>query len=166
MTSLAVPTYVEETIALKKQIEGYFIHLAERLYNIREQRLWEGNYTSFVEFLKDIDLSESTSSKLILIYQTFVLEDGLRVDEIAGVSWTTLYEITRIDDVQARKEFVDNAGVLSRQDTKDAIREYKTGCTEHDNEPISMFRCKTCGKLTRDYGTEGSKMPYNDNKLQ
>lgn len=158
MTSLTTTDYVSETISLKRQIEGYFIQLAERLHNIKENRLWEGNYATYSEFLQEIDISESTSTKLILIYRTFVLNDGLKPEEIAGVSWTTLYEITRVEGKDARKEFVENANVLKRNDIIGAVNEFKTGCVNHDFEEISMKRCKTCGKLERNYGLEGSTM--------
>lgn len=149
MTELITNDYIEDTKRLKKQIEGYFITLAERLYTIREQRLWEPNYKNFEECLLDIDVTGGTASKLISIYETFVLGDGLKPEQIAGVSWTTLYEITKIEDPDARKEFIDNSHLLSRKDTSDAIREFKTGCENHDFEEILMGKCKTCGRLVR-----------------
>jgi len=89
-----VPTeYIQGTLALKRHLEGVFIELGERLYNIKKDEMWQGSYNNFSEFLVDLGISDAQASKLSQIYQRFVLDYGVEVHELAKFGIKRLYAI-------------------------------------------------------------------------
>jgi hypothetical protein len=142
--------YCLTTIELKKNIESAFLVMAEHLYNIRQQELWKSNWGSWAEYLKELDVSESTASKLVKVHETYVIE--YKVDErvLVDANWSSLYEaIPLLAEGKDPTEVVESFAKLSRDDQRQLIKETKNGPCKHEWEVIKMRRCTECGKLER-----------------
>lgn len=142
--------YCTETVTLKRTIESAFLVLAERLHNIRREELWQSNWSSWGEYLKELDISESTASKLIKVHEVYVMQYQMDEKVLVDANWSSLYEAIPLlvpgsDPVEVVKSFSE----LSRDDQRQVIKEAKSGPCEHAWEMMSMRRCRDCGKLER-----------------
>lgn len=144
-------TFLEETIQLKNSLEESFIHLGERMLRIRDERLYEGKYENFEEFLGELKISPATASKMINIYQTFVLKfEFSRQELIEAGGWTGLYKISSLCKTKDEaKEWVKKAKELSSEDLDIVVREEKSGVAQyecpHNEETYTIMVCKKCG---------------------
>ena len=145
--------FCESTIELVQNIEGAFINLGERLHKIRIERLWESNWDSYEEFLGEIKISPGKASKIVSVYETFVLEYKVPTEKLSSVGWSSLYSmLPAIKSGQDANEWVEKGSVLRREDIEDEVREFKKGkcnCDEHPFEEIILQICKNCGKRHR-----------------
>lgn len=152
-------TFLEETLDLKKNLEKNFLELGKRLMKIRDEQLFNSTHESFVEFLWEAKLTESTASKLINVYQKFVVELGMSEDSILEAGgWTVVYKLKDVstDKVKA-KEWLEKASVLSPKDLENELKESKTGIAQITCPHIDTidFRwCKTCGEKNRIYADD------------
>lgn len=146
----------QTTLDLKDKIENSFLILGESLWKIREERMWEGQWTSFGEFLMEMKMSEPTASKLINIWAKFVMEFGINpflVVEAGG--WGNVAEILPVvKDKLSAEEWLGKAKVLTREDLRTEIRIAKGGtppedCSHGDSYTIKV--CRTCGTSERIY---------------
>ena len=143
--------YLSDTVALKETIETGFINLAERLYKIRQDRIWDGEYDNLEEFLLELDLSLPTCSKLCSIYENWVLKGGVKVEALAGANWTSLYEFIPLLEKGNPKELVDELKLLTRADAIEKVRELKNPCSRHEWEDVHFRQCKKCFKREKVY---------------
>lgn len=145
-------TFCDETIKLKQNIENSFIEMGRRLMTIRDNRLFEPQWTSFAEYLEEMKLSEAQASKLINIVRKIVIRHQFSTAELLQTGgWAVLAEIlpfitdkTTRDEVQ---EMIDDSKVLTMQDLRKKLKEKKTGIDmsqcKHDNFYILKI-CRTC----------------------
>lgn len=148
--------YCEETRKLKGALETGFIKLGERLKKIRDERLYEGRWNNFEEFVADMQMSEATASRLITVYSKFILEYGMDSDEIGSIGWSTLYVLAKsVDNKKEAKEFVEKALVCKRSDLEEELREKKAKANsrecEHDYFEVHFKQCKKCGVRVKIY---------------
>jgi len=150
MTKLAPLDYCQATIELKKNIESAFLVLAEHLYNIRQQEMWQSNWSSWAEYLKELDVSESTASKLIKVHEVYVIQYQVEEKVLVDANWSSLYEaIPLLTEGKNPTEVVESFSNLSRDDQRQLIKETKNGPCKHNWETITMRRCSGCGKMER-----------------
>lgn len=142
--------FCNEVIALKSTIEGGFLALAKRLQKVRDDRLYLGQWTNFREYLMELRMSEATASKLINIYQKFVVEAGIEEDTlIKAGGWTVLAESLKYIGKQlSPAKAVELASTLSRDDFRRELTELSTGiqqreCGHEDTYTIRV--CRKCG---------------------
>jgi hypothetical protein len=141
--------YLAETLELKSKIEEGFLNLAERLYKIRQERIWESEYGTLEEFLTELDITQSTCSKLCSIYEHWVIDGKISVEVLAGVSWTNLYSsIPRLEN-ESHEDVLEDAKLLTRQDIIEKGREIKHPDCKH--EWVEIRFCKNCGKKEKLY---------------
>lgn len=149
MTKLTVgEKYLEDTLALREQIEGAFIELGKRFYTIREEKLYLAKYESFEEFLLEAKMSYPNASKLIAVYQTLVLEYKIPEERlISAGSWSSLYAIIPYaKDRSTALELVDRAALLTRDDLKRSFEDEspsRRACSHDDTYTVKI--CKGCG---------------------
>lgn len=139
-----------EALKLKKNIEMNFIVLGEYLLKIREEKMYEGQWDSFGEFLEEMHLSEPTANKIINIFKTFVLQYNVPRKEIADAGgWTKLYVTLPL--VKSKKDalhWIEQSSVLSIRDLSKEVKERETGiemrkCKHADTYTIRI--CRDCG---------------------
>jgi hypothetical protein len=159
MNELKNYNYCEETISLKKTIESSFLEMGKRLRDIRDKRLYEPQWTSFPEYLAEMKLSESQASKLINIYNKFVLEYQFTTEEILQTGgWAVLAEVLPvIRDKESATEWLEKAKNLTMQDLRIEVKERKTGKSmdgcKHENT-YTITICRDCGNKQREYENE------------
>ena len=141
--------FLVDTIELKSTIETSFLKLAERLYKIRQERLWESEYDTLEMFLLQLDLTQSTCSKLCSIYEHWVLKAGLKVEELGQVSWTSLYSSIGRLEKEKSEDVLHDVKNLTRQDIIEKGRELKNPDCKH--EWVQIKFCKKCGKKEKIY---------------
>ena len=147
--------YCQQTLTLKANIEHSFLALGERLKKIRDQRLYEPSWTSFYEYCEEMKMNESTASRLIGIYEKFILEyhfEHQKLLEAGG--WSVISEcLPVIKSKNDAEEWLHKAKTLSRGDLRKELKEKKTGITEtgcrHDYYMLRV--CRKCGEKTRVY---------------
>jgi len=146
--------FLQQTLILKRSLERDFLELGARLKRIRDERLYEGTYDSFREFLDDAKLTESFASRLITIHSRFIEQFHMKQDELSDIGWSSLYQIASYtEDEEEAIELVGLAKRVRRVDLEDEIRERKTKCSEHEfgEERIVLKKCIHCGKTVRVY---------------
>lgn len=143
--------YCEKTLTLKSALEEGFVALGERLGRIRDEELYKPQWSTFAEFLEEMKLSEATASKMISIYQKFVIGFGIAPEKIAlAGGWNPAYEISTF--AQTKKEAVEwleKSSTLTRQDLRKELQERKSGipmkeCKHKDTYTIKI--CRDCGE--------------------
>lgn len=145
-------TYLQKTIEMKFAIEGGYLVLAERLAKIRDEELFSPEYENFVAFLDEMNISEATASKMINIYQRFVVEYGISKDVIiAAGGWSTTAELLpHAKDRETTLKLIDKISGLLPGDRRRAMRELKTGIDmdscKHEWDEIHIKQCKKCGE--------------------
>lgn len=128
--------YCEKAIELKKNIEGSFLDLGELLYNIKEHRMYEPQWSSFEEYCFELKMSSNVIYKLIQIYKTFIIGYGFTHSEVITAGGFSLLQdiLPVIKTKKDAMEWLKKSEVLTRSDLRKEIKEQKTG--------ISMTSCK------------------------
>jgi hypothetical protein len=141
--------YCQKALALKKNIEVSYLKLGEMLYNIRQDRLFEPQWSSFREYVMEFKIPESTASRLISIYEIFVLKFGFASTQIVEVGWTNLAAtLPQIKTKADAKKWLTTAGQLSQRDLRMELTEAKTGVQMRDCKhpnAVKILYCPDCG---------------------
>lgn len=142
--------YCEETKELKDSLEGAFLELGERLMKIRNGRLYHPQHDSFESYVEDIKMSLPNASKLITVYEKFVLQFGFSQREITDFGgWSRVYEVHRLTATRAEAEaFLFDRKHLSLGDLRKEVYEKNTGILESEcdhKNGYTMFICRSCG---------------------
>lgn len=149
-------SYLKETIALRSEIEGAFFTLGERLKRIRDEKLFESEYQNFDEFLLTAKISKATASKLIKVYETFVLEYKLPMNKLRSIGYSSLYAISgHINNKDKAEELVDRASMLTRNDLEQSLRDdgpVIKGCSHSDVRIVEV--CNECDHRRRRFDLE------------
>lgn len=115
---------------------------------IRDEQLFLATHSSFVEFLWEAKLTESTASKMINIYAHFIV--GLNIDEqllLDAGGWTTVYLIKDLaKDKESAEEWLLKAKQLSPKDFKIVVAEAKSGKSQDECEHdfLNLRVCQKC----------------------
>lgn len=147
--------YLKDTIQLKVTTEAAFLELAKRLYTIHTDKVWEGQYASYEEFLLDAQLSKATASKLEKVYETFQLKFSIPREQLARVGWSSLYAAAAyVDSKEKALEVVDKAALLTRADLEKTLRKESGKIQDHEHEWITYRQCTICSERHRIYEDE------------
>ncbi len=140
-------------IELKNDIEFRFMELGGLLHEIRENNYFEAGWTSWEEYSMELKISQATISKLIRIYEVFVLKYEFSPAKIAEAGgWSVVAEL--LPDVIETTEkaqvegWLSEAKALPRTDLRRAITERRKGidmedCGHEDTYTIKI--CRRCG---------------------
>lgn len=142
-TGLGISTneqLINETRELLHAVRGSLIHVAQNLYRIKEEGMWEGRASSWSEFCEsDLQISQSQASKLESIYKHFVIDGGKTTDDLMGLDYEKAYMARKLPGTV--DEQLSKAKTLSRVELKHEA---------NDAEPVPhtpdfVEYCKTCG---------------------
>jgi len=140
----------QEAISLKDNIEGQFVALGEHLKAIRDDKKYLPSWETFADYLQEMKMSEATASKLISIYEKFILQFGYTPLQIVHAGgWSTVSEILpMIKTAEDAKQWLFDAEHLTRSDLRIKITEARTGkpqeaCKHADSYALNV--CRTCG---------------------
>lgn len=136
--------YLNVTIKLAKAIAQSFLALGERLMIIRNEKLWRTGYESFGEFLKETDLSEGNASKLIQVYEHYVLKFNIPKELVSTKPYSTLYHMKKeLDTKEKAEKFLEDSDGLTRDEAVRLHRERLNPNCEHKNTYTVTF-CRDC----------------------
>lgn len=139
--------YCEEAIKIKRNLEAGFLTLAEMLYYIKKDELYNGKWESFASYLAEMDVKESQASKYISVYKSWILEAGvspLKLQEIGVDKAYTALPLLK----EGKDQAVKKASTLKREELRDEIYESRNGQTcEHKNLTKGYARCNDCGRF-------------------
>lgn len=140
--------FLRETIELRKSIDEGFLNLGERLKKIRDNKLYEIDYESFDLFLSELKISSGTASKLIQIYEIYILEYKISYEKLSQSNWTSLYEMLPLATSKEKAvNLVEHGSLMRREDIKSKVREAKFGKNcKHQYYELHIKQCKVCGE--------------------
>lgn len=146
--------FCQRTLDLKKDIESKFVEFGGMLYEIQQNRYFESGWSSWEEFSLELKISRSTISRLIRIYEVFILKYDFSPAKIAEVGgYTILAELLPEIEENTLKSDVEgwvNAMVgLTREDARKTVTERKVGVKEEDcvhDDTYVIKICRICGE--------------------
>lgn len=144
--------FLRETIELRNQIEGEFLNLGARLFRIYHENLFVKEYDDFESFLLELKISKATASKLMTVYETFVLTHNISTKKLTLVGWSSLYAAARFADTKEKAEdLVERAGLLTRSDLQRSLTEERGGKNCVHTNAYVVTKCPDCGHQERVY---------------
>lgn len=155
-----------ETMDLRNKLGLGMIEYSKRLSTIYRQRLWEGKWDSWEEYLFDIKEDPSVASRLRRLYELMIEEHGFPPERVVKAGgWSRLAEVLpMLKEKQSAEKWL---GLCERAMTKTDIRrdyhEHKHGTDmlscRHENSYLLRI-CEDCGIRVREFEEEKLK----DNK--
>lgn len=136
----------EELLGICQQANRYAFRMGEILKEIRDKKLWEGQYESFRAFYSDeeISLEESSVFRAIQLVERF---PGLS-ERLAHVPVSKLYTIMPHVNKDNREQLIEMASSLSRSDL---IHQLQPGEKEKaigdDLALPKIYRCNQCKRI-------------------
>ncbi len=149
--------FCNETLSLKQEIEVRFLDIGARLKKIRDDQLWESQWESFGEYLREMDMSEGTASKMINVFIVFIENYKFSPAKLT-MGWSKLAEtLPYIKTKKDAEEFVHLATILPKEELRQELQEKRTGiemrtCKHEDTYLIRC--CKNCKLKWREYEEE------------
>jgi len=148
--------FLENLTKLSQEIEAGYLDFAKGLQECRDQERYKPLHEDFSDFLEELKLSSGKASKLINIYQKFVIEYGIPKEELAQLGgWSVIAEVLPVvKDKKTALDWVEKAKLLRRGDLRKEVKEEKTGipmgkCTHKDTYMVEI--CRGCGDSWRKY---------------
>lgn len=133
--------FVRETIDLVKSIETRFLELGARLYKIKEEKLWEGTYDSYYEFLDAAHVNPSMATMLTKVHQFYVVEGKKQPEQLKSIGYSTLYAGIPLIEKHGIEKTVVMASTLTRQE----IIEESRDMVKCDHKEVITI-CSKCKK--------------------
>lgn len=144
--AITTDKYLKETIGLASAIAQSYLVLAERLKKIRDERLWEQGYTSFPEYLLELKISEANVSKMISVFEHYVVGLGIKREAVAMQPFSTMYLARKfLDTKEKADEFLADTNGLTRKDVEAKIKDIEHPDCPH-SETYTVEICRGCGR--------------------
>lgn len=149
MTDVQQYDFCNDTIKLKETIEQSFLTLGERLKQIRDHGLYHLAWESFDDFCLELDISKGTASRLIGIYEMFIIQFPQPVSRLTTAKgWSGLAEVLPLIKTKEDCEFwISEWENLGSSDFRIKAREAKSGINQetclHDDS-YTLRVCRTC----------------------
>ena len=141
--------FVRETIDLVKSIETRFLELGARLYKIKEEKLWEGTYDSYYEFLDAAHVNPSMATMLTKVHQFYVVEGKRTEEQLKSIGYSNLYQAIPLIERDGVEMAVVKAETLTRSEIIDEVKEKKHGTHRCAVGAERWGACEKCGKFIR-----------------
>lgn len=144
--------YCQETIKLREQIEVAFIAIGERLKHIRDKHWYEGSWETFEDYLKEMKMHSSVASRLIKVYEKFILEYEISPHRVAlAGGWSNAYEIIgKANSKEEAEEWLEKFEYASNQkDVGSVKKELRSGIKRDEcshSETYTIKICRQCGE--------------------
>lgn len=130
---------------MKGKIESSFVQLGQMLYEIKSERHYESGWESWGEFLMDMRISQGMASKLMSIYETFVLQYKIKPALIAEAGgWTVVYDLLPLaKDKESAEQWIKDAANMTRSDVK---KQAFSARKKKEPKECEHTYCKMCSK--------------------
>lgn len=132
------------------------LELGRILMEIRDTQAFSSQWESFADYLAEEKfMSEANASKLITVYNRFIIKMKEPYERVAAIDWTVAYELHRLfkDDNELKDAF-DNATILNTSHLRQMITEKRTGITQETclhSDTYTIRVCKICGQREKIY---------------
>jgi len=159
-TEIEAYNFCEETGQLHREIMKHWFFLAQRLYTIKTQRLYEGQYGDYNLFLDAMEIPQQMASKLYRMYERLVVKLDVSAEKIQEVgNWTKLDAIMKVATTKERaEEAIEQAKLLP---TRSKLREWVKEAVEDNYQPpcphtrtYTLMICEDCGEKFKVNQTE------------
>lgn len=146
ITEVQANKLCKEALAMKHDVEVGFLKLGQLLREIKEARHFEAGWESWGEFLMDMRMSEGMASKLITIYETFILAYKVSPRKLAEAGgWTVVYDLVPLaKDKESAEEWIEKASTMTRSDIKKEAYEARALPPPKDCEHEWVKMCRKC----------------------
>lgn len=134
--------FLRDTVDLVKSIETRFLELGSRLYKIKTDELWKGQYDSFQEFLDTARINPGHASILVSIHKAYVVEGGVQFNALKGVGYSNLYEAIPLIERDGIDKAVHIATTLTRAEIKQEVRDEEHPDCRHNEQFTICAKCK------------------------
>lgn len=135
MSELSIPTVIENTKQLLGGVRQSLVKVAANLYFLRST----GSYDKFGEYVEqEFGLSQSMTSKLISLYEGWVIKAGVPQERIENTDYEKLYGYLPLLENKDPEQALAEVTTWSRSD----IRAERQEKAPHAFEPLTI--CKVC----------------------
>lgn len=132
-------TLLTDCIRAFTEARGKIADAMESLWKVHEAKAWEGEYESWTDFCEEgLKISHSTASQYVQIYDRYVNQGRLTVNQIRQVDPVKLYKALKL--VGTPEQQYSTALTWRREDFKDDLKE-----NGHTHE-FFMY-CKHCWRM-------------------
>lgn len=133
-------TILRDCASAFKEVRQNLIEGAALLYKIREEKLYEGKYSSFGAYCEEeCQISQSFAAKLCQVYQHYVIAGKISPSVLRGVDTERLYLALRLPG-EAEAQFT-HAQTWSRSEIK---AELASGGGAECTHPSTIEICVRC----------------------
>lgn len=116
------------------------------LYQIQEEKLWEGQYSSFGEFIETgCGISQSFASKLLKVYTYYHIQHGLSPRKLQEIDTEKAYMAISLNGEPEHKLL--KAAEWNRQELKDELASNPDGSECGHKVLIIKHQCKACSRF-------------------
>lgn len=137
-------TILKDAASAFKLARGNVYEGARLLYQIQETNAWEGQFSSFAEFVEqECQIGKSQASKLTQMWKFYIIDGGMNKNQLVGIDSDKLYLAAKLPTGTIEQRLV-KAREWNRQDLRDALAEDENGVDCVHTETIQL--CKKCGK--------------------
>lgn len=124
---------------LFREARGLVSDAMPLLHKIFTEKLYEGKYSSFGEYVDDCGISRSQASRLVSVYQHYAIEGGIK--DFGAVEPDRLYLAAKLPGTPDQQ--LIKARHLSRDEIRAEVAVDEHG-NEHECQPITI--CRVCNK--------------------
>ncbi len=126
MNELQTTEIVEQTRVLLGAVRQSLVKVAANLHFLRAKNEFEGKFGQYCE--ETFGLSQSMTSKLVSLYEGWVIKAGVSQDQIEGQDYERLYAYLPLLEGKDPEQALAEVKTWSRADIK-AEKQEKTPCT-------------------------------------
>lgn len=138
MTEELQTTLLEEAKKLKFSIEKDYFALCEVLYRIESEKAYEGQFLGFGEYCsEELGLTSKSSVSKMVSVGRFVNENNFKKEELAGASYTTVYESLQLHKGEDAHLVLAEAKTNTLADIRKNRRE-KEPCNPHEYKTLCI----------------------------
>lgn len=158
--------FCQDAVQLARGLKVGLMMLAEKLYRIERQKLYKSQYEHFYMFCDEIEMNTATASRLINVYEKFVMQNQIAFDDIKNLEYTKLYEIKKVADTkevamhwinQINAPEVENRLTLSA--LKIELKKLELGMEDEKCDHGNTYLVRCC----RDCGEKWEEFPDTKN---
>ena len=123
LTEAKKHAYCQKAMELKKDIEWKFLDLGKMLFDIKRELMFEAGWSSWEEYCMELKLSAATISKLLHIYEVFVVFYGIKPEQLAEAGgWSSVAELLPLvkPETTPRSEVTRLLGIVIKQPRTEA----------------------------------------------
>ncbi len=129
MTELSIPGLVKETKALLGAVRQSLVKVAANLHFLRSNGEVQGKFGEYAE--QTFGLSQGMTSKLLTLYEGWVIRAGIPQEQIEGIDYEKLYGYVPLLEGKSSEEALAQVRTWSRKDIKDEKQEKAPCPHEH-----------------------------------